>query len=204
MSGKTEESKSIVEGVFALLPDAHFDLIARICPGTIAIALYHGSAVERISSGTGIVLFLLFAYLIGFFVDVLSEFVVRDIYDWLRRVGQKDKRYGDYVLWGQIRNLSPADSAVLVKMMAEKAGFRVVAFIFFFSAILPPSISQPSTSFQLAVASLGSSRIVSIGIALACFLCHYAIYRWIAFTINSLQAKTLNKAVNPIGESVGN
>lgn len=217
----TDDANKPLDGVFALLPEAYFDLLARIVPGMIAIILYGNSLVASISSGTEIMLLILFGYVIGFLLDAISEFIVRDCWDWLvrfidwlvRRIkqffGVQDEphtngpRYGDYYRWQQIRNkCDAANRAVLTKMMmAEKAGFRGLAFLFLFTLFWQPDpllSTTGQTPIQVGVRWLLSNDVVLVLISGSCF----ATLRSAdgsGTRLHQYQKKASNQPLNPNG-----
>ncbi len=192
-----EDNKTPFDGFFALLPDAHFDLLARIVPGIIAVAIYFSSFVASISTVIGIASLVLSAYVVGFLADALSEFIVRDGWDCLIRIIKRasiDTRYGDYDLWGRIRRLDADNRAVLTKMMAEKAGFRVFAFLLLLVFLFPPVLpacNGPDEPFQDAIEWLLTHRTFLLLLSGSCFLCHFAVGRWIRYFLASLPSQKI-------------
>jgi len=135
---------SDAKDVLGLVPEAYFDLIARIVPGIIAVIVIaiNPSIKEEIASyeivvgkaGLFFVIFLL-SYAVGLVFDVtgelISDFVIRVIN--IKRLNKMDDgaKFCD-----QLKNLKPDDARIIIKMMAERVAFRSLFLLTILTIIL--------------------------------------------------------------------
>jgi hypothetical protein len=116
----TEEALDKASGI---LPEAWYDLIARIVPGALVTFL----ALERIPSGSnqlgGLILALAVFYIAGIFLDVFSECTIGH----LRHVFGLDTSGSEAETWRQRGKLRPSQWQVVSKMFAEADMFKAIA-----------------------------------------------------------------------------
>jgi hypothetical protein len=220
----TEPQKPSASGnpwsaVLGVLPDVGYDVLARVVPGATAIALYASASTSWPPSGGVIAFYIPAGYVVGVFLDVISEIGVREIWPRLRCYfagcsrdtsnrkcclikrfpgWRSQSEYGqnpfDDDLWGKIRNLDAANKALCIKMMAEKAIFRSFALLFLVTAVVPPPLHSQIALMpeyeQLHTWTHGSGRIVLCVVAIFfSIVCHWAMGQWVRFFVNAIQQK---------------
>jgi len=126
-----------------LVPEALFDLIARVVPGAILLSVYHPNPATFASSAGGVILGLVYAYVVGFTAEQISHLIV-DV--WVlescceKRLGISHEKYSwlpmtREKLW-EYRQECP--ESIALKMLAERGCFRTLFLASLFGATFYP------------------------------------------------------------------
>ena len=135
---------SDAKDVLGLVPEAYFDLIARIVPGIIAVILIAINPIIKIDiatyeqvvgkAGLFTVIFL-FSYAVGLVFDVTGE-LISDSVIWVINYNLTKKMYDGAEFRDQLKNLKPDDARIIIKMMAERVAFRSLFLLSILTIIL--------------------------------------------------------------------
>jgi len=117
-------AEETIEKASGILPEAWYDLIARIVPGALVTLL----SLEKLPSSSnqlgGLVLALVIFYIVGIFLDVFSECIL----GWSRPyLGLKNTSGLDTKIWRDRAKLRPHQWQVISKMFAEADMFKEIA-----------------------------------------------------------------------------
>lgn len=117
-------SEEALEKASSILPEAWYDLIARIVPGALVTVL----TIEKLPSSSnqlgGLILALVVFYVVGIFLDVFSEWTIGRL---RHRFGLKDTSGLDEEIWRQRNKLRPSQWQVVSKLFAEADMFKAIA-----------------------------------------------------------------------------
>jgi hypothetical protein len=124
-------AEEVLEKASGILPEAWYDLIARIVPGALVTFL----TLEKLPSSSnqlgGLIMAIVVFYIIGMFLDVISEYTIGLLrrFEFLRvRVLRLKYISGlDEKTWRQRGMLRPSQWQVVSKLFAEADMFKAIA-----------------------------------------------------------------------------
>ena len=144
---------SPLKEIASVLPEFHFDVLARVVPGVLTVALYGWEKTQLTSSFASVSLVLVLGYVIGITIDVLSDmilgkpllFIGKLLSPIFKRLTYENVRpiRNDQRLWGDLRRAGDSQYLVLTKMMAEKAMLRGAILIAIVTVFFPPDLLTP-------------------------------------------------------------
>lgn len=159
--------------VLAILPDAFYDIIARIVPGAVAVYVCASHYTTVPLNELNVWIVLLAAYVAGFLLDVTVETVCRELLGyWFNIPGFRDD-----ALWREVRSRGENERGPLTKMMAEIALCRNLCIVLLF-VLLHGDAHR-----------IGGQTCVYIAAGVA-FVGQFAVRRWIRFILGVWGAGT--------------
>lgn len=173
-----------VEKASGILPEAWYDLIARVVPGAFVTLL----SLEKLPGGSnhlgGLVLGIVVFYIVGIFLDVFSECTIGR----LRGVCRLNDTSGlDIGIWRERDKLKPSQWQVISKMFAEADMFKAISAysliqIFCWIIKSPSSFLGRCTLLQPAIQGidLGNLRILPLQLSVSLF--GFCLYSWVRFS----------------------
>jgi len=120
VSNSTEGSK--------LLPDMHYDIVARVIPGTIAIVfLLHGFELSKIEV-IRFPIYLVLGYVVGLALDAFAHHTIDYVFS---KVLKSLRKPTIMDIWSGILKYSDgSDRRLMLKMIAERSLFRSLTLFF--------------------------------------------------------------------------
>ena len=124
-------AEEALEKASGILPEAWYDLIARIVPGALVTFL----TLEKLPSSSnqlgGLIMAIVVFYIIGMFLDVISEYTIGLLrrFEFLRVQVLRLKYISglDEKTWRQRGMLRPSQWQVVSKLFAEADMFKAIA-----------------------------------------------------------------------------
>lgn len=177
----TEES---VEKASGILPEAWYDLIARIVPGALVALL----SLKHLPGGSsqlgGLIIALVLFYIVGIFLDVFSECTIGR----LRRVFKLKNTSGlDEEIWRDRDKLRPSQWQVVSKMFAEADMFKAVAaysliqvLCYLIKQLCSPIGKCPRLTLAIQGLDLGNLRIMPWQLSLSLLI--FCLISWVRFS----------------------
>ena len=158
------------DGIWSLIPQIYYDLIARIIPGIILITIFIiflgcPCLSKTIDYKIIIGFVLILSYGMGFVLEIACNII------WDEFICNEKSFKSDKKLWRWIRNSDK--SILLTKMMAEKAMFRsmvLISIIAFFLILINPWIIPYCLTCVL---------LLSLLLPIIFAVCMFRVYRWI-------------------------
>ena len=138
----------------SLVPEFFYDIIARVIPGVVAVAvvaLAIGDASVELSAALLLPLAAIVSYLAGFLLDVGSSILFRVpnrlAFRLLRRITKHPA--WDVSVWDVIRSHGEADgAAILLKLVAEQTMLRNLSVLMGLSLLADVSMLEPVPVWQ--------------------------------------------------------
>jgi hypothetical protein len=177
-------AEETIEKASGILPEAWYDLIARIVPGALVTLL----SLKNLPSGSsqlgGLVVALVIFYIVGIFLDVFSECTIGR----LRRVfNLKDTSGLDKDIWRKRDKLRPSQWQVVSKLFAEADMFKAVAaysLIQFLCVLIKQLCSPlgkcPLLSLGIQGLEFGNLQIIPWQLSLSLFI--FCLFSWVRFS----------------------
>ena len=120
-------SEETLEKTSSVLPEAWYDLIARIVPGALAVFITFEKLPSSSNQLGGLVIGIVIFYVVGIFLDIFSEFTIARL---RRHYRLPDTSGLTADFWRELGRLSPAQWQVVSKMNAEANFFKALAAYF--------------------------------------------------------------------------
>jgi len=177
-------SEEALEKTSSVLPEAWYDLIARIVPGALAVFITFKKPPTSSSQLGGLVIGLVIFYVVGTFLNIFSEWTIAR----LRRCFELPDTSGlSPGFWRDRGRLSPSQWQVVSKMYAEADLFKALAayfgiqIILGFGQLVCSGLSYPDPlKHLLDPKDLSDLRIMPI--LLSIVLCPFCIAAWRRFS----------------------
>ena len=179
-------SEEALEKTSSVLPEAWYDLIARIVPGALAVFITFKKLPSSSNQLGGLVIGLVIFYVVGIFLDIFSEWTIARLRG---PFGLPDTSGLSPDFWRERGRLSPSQWQVVSKMNAEADLFKafsayfgmqvVLGFVQFVCRESQLSCRKALKPF-LDPADLSNLRIMPI--LLSIVLCFFCILAWRRFS----------------------
>jgi hypothetical protein len=177
-------AEETIEKASGILPEAWYDLIARIVPGALVTLL----SLEKLPSSSnqlgGLVLALVIFYIVGIFLDVFSEC----IFGWSRPFFRLKNTSGlDPKIWRRRAKLRPHQWQVISKMFAEADMFKAIAAysLFQFVCVLLKAFCSPVDKYSFLFPVIQGIDLTNFQILpwqFSSFLFVFCLCSWVRFS----------------------
>jgi hypothetical protein len=140
------------------IPELHYDLIARIVPGTVALAVFAHGHLPIPDGATHTALAFIAAYIVGFSIELVGAALIDAA--WLDRACRRFTKHSKYIpvpigdVWGHRNTTTGPRNATIFKMLAERSMFRSLLIISLIMGCVGKVIPELGISVQILL-SLG-------------------------------------------------